>query len=94
MSVIVKDPKGRIFLFCKVGARVGAVHYLKKFHTSAASISSQGADIVIRERMDMNVAQNKRLWEPTSRHMEEYGSAGLRSLCLAYTEILPAFYEQ
>ena len=54
----------------------------------------QGADTVIYERLAHGNAQNAQLKEPTTRHMEEYGSAGLRTLCLAYAQLDPAFYEE
>ena len=54
----------------------------------------QGADTVIYERLAHNNPQNAQLKEPTSRHMEEYGSAGLRTLCLAYAQLDDAFYNE
>ncbi|KAG1671350.1 hypothetical protein FOA52_002960 [Chlamydomonas sp. UWO 241] len=70
MSVIVRDSKGTVYLFCK------------------------GADTVIYERLKAGDAQNERLKEPTMRHMEEYGSAGLRTLCLSYSILEPAMYDE
>jgi phospholipid-transporting ATPase len=49
----------------------------------------KGADTVIYERLAQNNPQNQRFKDPTTKHMEEYGSAGLRTLCLAYAEIPP-----
>lgn len=47
----------------------------------------QGADTVIYERLDPSSQQNKQLKAPTRAHMEEFGAAGLRTLCLSYTEL-------
>ena len=55
---------------------------------------AQGADTVIYERMAHHDPQNMQLKEPTTKHMEEYGSAGLRTLCLAYAELQPDFYNE
>ena len=49
---------------------------------------------MIYERLALNNPQNAQLKEPTSRHMEEYGSAGLRTLCLAYAQLDEAFYNE
>ncbi len=67
-----------------------ARHAVRKVATAAAR--AQGADTVIYERLDHSDQQNVSLKAPTTAHMEEYGSAGLRTLCLAYAEVDPAFY--
>ncbi|KAF6253363.1 hypothetical protein COO60DRAFT_1547131 [Scenedesmus sp. NREL 46B-D3] len=54
----------------------------------------KGADTVIYERLDRKHALNDQLKEVTLQHMEEFGSAGLRTLCLAYTELDPKFYDE
>lgn len=54
----------------------------------------QGADTVIYERLDRGHILNEQLKEVTLQHMEEFGSAGLRTLCLAYTELDPQFYDE
>ena len=36
---------------------------------------------------------NEDLRRITRLHLEEFGSAGLRTLCLAYTNLNPDFYE-
>mmetsp|Transcript_27778 Transcript_27778/g.60863 ORF Transcript_27778/g.60863 Transcript_27778/m.60863 type:complete len:1303 (+) Transcript_27778:244-4152(+) len=54
----------------------------------------KGADTVIYDRLDHAHPQNVQLKELTSKHMEEYGSAGLRTLCLSYSELDPAFYQE
>lgn len=54
----------------------------------------QGADTVIYERLARGHPLNESLREPTLAHMEEYGSAGLRTLCLSYTELDPDFYDE
>ena len=101
MSVIVRDSHGSIFLFCKVCSgdlkcleRMFSRHDYPNLTPSLSRLMPQGADIVIRQRMDMNIAQNKLYWEPTAKHMEEYGNAGLRTLCLAYSKLTPAFYDE
>ncbi|GFH12108.1 phospholipid-transporting ATPase [Haematococcus lacustris] len=53
----------------------------------------KGADTVIYERLDHKHPQNAAYKEATTAHMEEYGSAGLRTLCLAYMELDPDFYQ-
>lgn len=54
----------------------------------------QGADTVIYERMAPNHPVNQQTKEVTRQHMEEFGSAGLRTLCLAYAEIGTDFYDR
>jgi phospholipid-transporting ATPase len=54
----------------------------------------QGADTVIYERLDRKYHLNDQLKEVTLQHMEEFGSAGLRTLCLSYTELDPKFYDE
>ncbi|KAK2994397.1 hypothetical protein RJ640_029512 [Escallonia rubra] len=50
----------------------------------------KGADTVIYERL---TSGNNDLRNTTREHMEEYGSAGLRTLCLAYKDLSPDTYE-
>ena len=54
---------------------------------------TKGADSVIYERLDAKHPLNAALRDVTLGHMEEYGSAGLRTLCLAYTELDRSFYD-
>jgi hypothetical protein len=54
----------------------------------------QGADTVIYERLARDNPTNAELRDVTLQHMEDFGSAGLRTLCLAYRELDPAFYDQ
>lgn len=54
---------------------------------------AQGADTVIFERLDPGNKLNEELRKVTQEHMEEYGGAGLRTLCLACTELEPADYD-
>jgi phospholipid-transporting ATPase len=54
----------------------------------------QGADTVIYERLAHKHPLNAKLKEVTQQHMEDFGSAGLRTLCLAYTELDPDFYDK
>eukprot|EP00195_Chlamydomonas_chlamydogama_P002386 CAMPEP_0202922204 /NCGR_PEP_ID=MMETSP1392-20130828/77797_1 /ASSEMBLY_ACC=CAM_ASM_000868 /TAXON_ID=225041 /ORGANISM="Chlamydomonas chlamydogama, Strain SAG 11-48b" /LENGTH=1321 /DNA_ID=CAMNT_0049615821 /DNA_START=167 /DNA_END=4132 /DNA_ORIENTATION=- len=53
----------------------------------------KGADSVIYELLDPDHGPNKQLKAATSAHTSEYGSAGLRTLCLSYTELDPDFYD-
>ncbi len=53
----------------------------------------QGADTVIYERLAKGHPTNDKLREVTLQHMEDYGSAGLRTLCLSYKELDAAFYD-
>ena len=53
----------------------------------------QGADTVIFERLDPGNALNAQLKEVTRAHMEAYGEAGLRTLCLAAVELDAAEYD-
>lgn len=69
MSVICRDPDGRLILYCK------------------------GADTVIYERLDPEYFRNVRVKEVTMQHMEEFGSAGLRTICLSYVELDSAQYD-
>ncbi|MEW5306196.1 MAG: hypothetical protein WDW36_008680 [Sanguina aurantia] len=52
----------------------------------------KGADTAIYERLDRSHPLNTSYKAVTTSHMEDYGSGGLRTLCLAYTEVEPAFY--
>ncbi len=52
----------------------------------------QGADTVIYERLDPSYAPNEEMKESTGRHMEEFGAAGLRTLCLSYAEVDREWY--
>lgn len=54
----------------------------------------QGADTVIYERLAHQHPLNDKLKEVTQQHMEDFGSAGLRTLCLSYTELDPDFYDK
>ncbi|XP_039014026.1 phospholipid-transporting ATPase 3-like [Hibiscus syriacus] len=50
----------------------------------------KGADTVIFERLGIG---NDDLNKVTRDHLEQFGSAGLRTLCLAYRDLAPGFYE-
>lgn len=50
----------------------------------------QGADTVIYERLAIG---DNDLKKTTREHMEVYGAAGLRTLCLAYRDLSPEIYE-
>lgn len=51
---------------------------------------AQGADNVIFERL---ADGNDELKRATREHLEQFGSAGLRTLCLAYRDLNPEMYE-
>jgi phospholipid-transporting ATPase len=55
---------------------------------------SQGADTVIYERLQHKHPLNAKLKEVTQQHMEDFGSAGLRTLCLSYTELDEDAYDK
>lgn len=57
-------------------------------------LSWQGADTVIYERLDRNYPLTGEMKDVTLQHMEDFGSAGLRTLCLAYAELDDHFYEE
>ncbi|TKY58773.1 Phospholipid-transporting ATPase 3 [Spatholobus suberectus] len=50
----------------------------------------KGADTVIYERL---ADGNNNIKKVTREHLEQFGSAGLRTLCLAYKELHPDVYE-
>ncbi|XVE75160.1 hypothetical protein DITRI_Ditri12bG0073100 [Diplodiscus trichospermus] len=50
----------------------------------------KGADTVIYERL---AAGSDDLKKVTREHLEQFGSAGLRTLCLAYRDLAPDMYE-
>ncbi|KAJ6846578.1 phospholipid-transporting ATPase 3 isoform X2 [Iris pallida] len=52
---------------------------------------SKGADTVIYERLADGIGDIKR---STMVHLEQFGSAGLRTLCLAYRDLSNEFYEK
>lgn len=56
--------------------------------------TAQGADTVIYERLAVGHPTNEALRDVTLEHMEDYGSAGLRTLCLAFKELDTAFYDE
>ena len=56
--------------------------------------ATQGADTVIYERLAVGHPTNEALRDVTLQHMEDYGTAGLRTLCLAYKELHTAFYDE
>lgn len=62
--------------------------------TLVSSCLLQGADTVIYERLAATHPLNAQLKVVTRDHMEEFGSAGLRTLCLAYAELDPAEYDK
>ena len=49
---------------------------------------------MIYERLAAAHPLNAQLKVVTRDHMEEFGSAGLRTLCLAYAELDPAEYDK
>ncbi|CAJ1939977.1 unnamed protein product, partial [Sphenostylis stenocarpa] len=51
----------------------------------------KGADTVIYERLADDSSNN--IKKITREHLEQFGSAGLRTLCLAYKELHPDVYE-
>ncbi|GLC46227.1 hypothetical protein PLESTM_001842700 [Pleodorina starrii] len=55
-------------------------------------IFTKGADTVIYERLDPSYGPNEAMKESTGRHMEEFGAAGLRTLCLSYAEVDREWY--
>lgn len=60
-------------------------------HTSFLfDLFPQGADTVIYERL---ACGNDDIKIRTRDHMEQYGSAGLRTLCLAYRDLNQEMYE-
>lgn len=56
-----------------------------KFH-----VFSQGADTVIYERL---ANRDNDLKKTTREHLEQFGAAGLRTLCLAYRDLSSDIYE-
>eukprot|EP00798_Chlamydomonas_sp_ICE-L_P023701 gene23701-9242_t len=56
-------------------------------------IFCKGADTVIYERLDPTHPTNQAIKGPTAQHMEDFGSSGLRTLCLSYNELDPAMYK-
>ncbi|XP_038692717.1 phospholipid-transporting ATPase 3-like isoform X2 [Tripterygium wilfordii] len=50
----------------------------------------KGADTVIYERL---AAESDSIKKVTREHLERFGAAGLRTLCLAYRDLHPDFYE-
>lgn len=50
----------------------------------------QGADTVIYERL---AAGDDAIKKTTREHLEQFGSAGLRTLCLAYKDLNADVYE-
>jgi hypothetical protein len=55
-------------------------------------ILTKGADTVIYERLDPSYAPNEAMKASTTEHMEQFGAAGLRTLCLSYAEVDREWY--
>lgn len=47
---------------------------------------------MIYERLNRDKNEDAVL-DSTRKHLEEFGDAGLRTLCLSYAEVDPAFYD-
>lgn len=60
------------------------------FNNFLLDLFLQGADTVIYERL---AGGNNDVKKRTRDHMEQYGAAGLRTLCLAYRDLNPDTYE-
>ncbi|KAK6747023.1 hypothetical protein RB195_000331 [Necator americanus] len=67
MSVITRNSKGKIRLYCK------------------------GADMMIMERLRSDTSSL--LVSSTNTHLAEFANIGLRTLCLAYKDIEPDYFE-
>ena len=63
-------------------------------HNGAVILYCKGADTVIYERLDYNCQSNNEIGATTKQDLEDFGASGLRTLCLAYTEGDPSFYEE
>ena len=61
---------------------------------SPAAARAQGADTVIYERLARGHPTNEAMSGVTLRHMENFGSAGLRTLCLSFRQLDAAEYDQ
>lgn len=61
-----------------------------RFPDGSIKLLCKGADTVIIERL----GENNMYVEPTTRHLEDYASEGLRTLCLAYRDISEDEYNQ
>ncbi|KAK9864093.1 hypothetical protein WJX84_000818 [Apatococcus fuscideae] len=53
----------------------------------------KGADTVIYERLDHSSKANMLIKDSTRQHMEEFGAAGLRTLCLSYAQLDEEVYD-
>ncbi|KAG2495688.1 hypothetical protein HYH03_006288 [Edaphochlamys debaryana] len=65
---------------------------IKEKSSDKLLLFTKGADTVIYERLDPGYAPNAAMKESTSRHMEDFGAAGLRTLCLSYAELDKDWY--
>ncbi|KAF9677908.1 hypothetical protein SADUNF_Sadunf08G0156800 [Salix dunnii] len=96
-SIVCRYPNGRLVLYCKV------IFYENLFYemdiqlefdmetdTRLETCFLQGADTVIYERL---ASGNDDLKKVNRAHLEQFGSAGLRTLCLAYRDLSPETYE-
>lgn len=89
-SVVCRYPDGRLVLYCKVST------YKEGYFTWITCIQYhrtfvwQGADNVIYERLRDGESDLKKR---TREHLEHFGAAGLRTLCLAYRDLNPDVYE-
>lgn len=93
-SVVCRYPNGRLVLYCKVNSswyNVWVENGPQLCRRWVYSLTCwQGADTVIYERLADRDNDLKRI---SRDHLEQFGAAGLRTLCLAYRDLNPEAYE-
>lgn len=70
----------------------GTTHWQRS--SKRGLLAMQGADTVIYERLDPANRLNAELKGITRTHMELFGAAGLRTLCLSYARLDPQEYDR
>ncbi|RKP14890.1 hypothetical protein BJ684DRAFT_7889 [Piptocephalis cylindrospora] len=97
VSLEVTKPDGRveeetyeILQICEFNSTRKRMSAVVRCPDGKVRVYCKGADTVILERL----AQNNPFVDATLRHLEEYATEGLRTLCLAVREIPEPEYEQ
>lgn len=92
-SVVCRYANGRLVLYSKVNVRSSDFNlpFILLIMLLKNAYALQGADNVIYERLADGNDELKKL---TREHLEQFGSAGLRTLCLAYRDLISEFYEK
>lgn len=85
-----EDREFELLNVCEFNSTRKRMSAIFRFPDGSIKLLCKGADTVILERL----GENNMYVEPTTRHLEDYASEGLRTLCLAYRDISEDEYSQ